>query len=304
MQPLIVNIKRHSLEDGPGIRSVVFFKGCPLRCVFCQNPETQSPEVEIAFSERQCIRCGRCKEACPEDAIDLEIARRIKRESCNRCGECVKACPGSGLRTIGSYYPVEVLVEVLLRDIPFYRHSGGGVTLSGGECTLFPDYLESLLKRLKAEGVHIVLQTSGCFDYGPFEKKILPYIDLIYYDIKTVDSWTHRKYIGKPDWRILNNFRSLVRERRDAVYARIPLVPGITATQENLSATVDFLCDVVAKNVTLLPYNPMGMEMTDRLGRLRPHLPERFMSPDEEKEVYDMVETRIAHMRLSPTAMK
>jgi pyruvate formate lyase activating enzyme len=170
--PLIVDIKRHSLEDGPGIRSVVFFKGCPLRCIFCQNPEAQAPEVEIAFSARECIHCGKCADACPQGAIDLENPGHTHREMCIRCGSCVNACPGKGLRLIGAYYPVEVLTELLLRDLPFYRHSGGGVTLSGGEPTLYPDYLEPLLKRLKARGIHLTLETSGYFDYEPFKQKI------------------------------------------------------------------------------------------------------------------------------------
>jgi pyruvate formate lyase activating enzyme len=302
MLPLVVDIKRHSLEDGPGIRSVVFFKGCPLRCTFCHNPETQSPHMEIAFSGRHCILCGKCEEACPEGAIDLQVTGRIKRERCTRCGECARACPGSGLRVIGSYYPDEVLLEILLRDAPFYRHSGGGVTLSGGECTMFPDYIEALLKLLKTEGAHVVLETSGCFDYGLFEEKILPYIDLIYFDIKTVDARTHRKHIGRSDRRILDNFRRLVKESSDRVQARIPLVPGITATRENLSSAVDFLYDAGAKSVSLLPYNPMGIDKAETLGRPRPLLPERFMSPDDERELHEMVKTKISRMR-SPSAV-
>lgn len=291
--PLIVDVKRHSLEDGPGIRSVVFFKGCPLRCIFCHNYEAQSPEAEIAFSAKDCIKCGRCKEVCPQGAIDLELPGRIYRERCIRCGKCASVCPGRGLRLIGSYYSAESLTEILLRDLPFYRHSGGGVTLSGGECTIYPDYLETLLKSLKASGIHVVLETSGYFDYDVFKQKILPYIDLIYYDIKIADMEAHRQYIGKSNQKILENFRRLLREKGIKVHPRTPLVPGITSTKENLSAIVDFLCDAGADNVSLLPYNPMGMEMAVNLGRPRPPLPMGFMKPDEEREVYAMFRTII-----------
>jgi pyruvate formate lyase activating enzyme len=295
--PLIVDIKRHSFEDGPGIRSVVFFKGCPLRCVFCHSPETQDPEVEIAFFLGECIRCGSCADACPEGAIDLEFPGRIHRERCIRCGNCASVCPGKGLRLIGAYYPVEALAEILLRDLPFYNHSGGGVTLSGGECTLYPDYLETLLKHLKAKGVHLALETSGYFDYQTFRGKILPYIDFIYYDIKIADPHSHRKYLGKSNQRILNNFRHLLQEKEIEVHPRVPLVPGITATRENLSAIVAFLCEAEAQDATLLPYNPMGIEMAVSLGRARPHLPDGFMSSDEEREAYVMFTTLIEERR-------
>jgi len=251
--PLIVDIKRHSLEDGPGIRSVVFFKGCPLRCIFCQNPETQDPGLEIAFSPKECIQCGRCAEVCPQGAIDLEFPGRIHRERCIRCGECARICPGKGLRLMGAYYPAETLTEILLRDLPFYRHSGGGVTLSGGEATCYPDYLEGVLKRLKARGIHVVLETSGYFDYESFGQRILPYIDFIYYDVKIADPEVHRKYTGKTNRRILDNLCRLLRERGIEVHPRVPLIPGITTTRESLSAIVDLLCEAGAEDVSLLP---------------------------------------------------
>ena len=286
--PLIVDIKRHSLEDGPGIRSVVFFKGCPLRCVHCQNPECQDTEVEIAFSPRECIGCGECADACPEKAIDMERPGRIRREKCVRCGACADVCPGNGLRAIGKTYSVDALMEILLRDLPFYRHSGGGVTLSGGECTLYPRYIGFLLRGLKGMGIHVTLETSGYFDYQAFEKNILPYVDLIYYDLKIADPETHRKYTGKTNRRIIRNLQRLLREQRVEIHTRVPLVPGITATRENLKAVIRILCEIGAEDVSLLPYNPMGMEMAENLGRPKPPLPERFMEPAEEKRIYVM----------------
>ena len=183
---------------------------------------------------------------------------------------------------------METLTEILLRDLPFYRHSGGGVTLSGGECTLHPDYLDPLLKRLKARGVHLALETSGYFDYPTFREKILPHIDLIYYDMKIADPQAHRRYLGKSNQRILNNLKRLLKEKGVEVHPRVPLVPGITATRENLSAIVDRLCEAGAKDVSLLPYNPMGVEMAVGLGRSKPPLPEGFMKPDEEREILTM----------------
>jgi pyruvate formate lyase activating enzyme len=286
--PLIVDIKRDSLEDGPGIRSVVFFKGCPLRCLFCQNPETQSSEAEIAFSSQACLHCGKCVEICPQKAIDLQLPGRIQRDRCSLCGRCADACPGKGLQVIGTYYSPEALTEILLRDFSFYKHSGGGITLSGGECTLYPDYLECLLKLLKAKGVHITLETSGYFDFDSFERKILPYLDLVYFDTKIADEAAHRKYMGTSNQTIFDNFRRLLKERRGVVHPRIPLIPGITATRENLSSLVDFLSEAGAEDVFLLPYNPLGMEMYPCLGRPKPSLPEKFLKPTEEQAIYEM----------------
>ena len=292
--PLVVEIKRHSLEDGPGIRSVVFFKGCPLRCVFCHSPETQDPRIEIAFSPNECIRCRRCMDICPEKAIDFEIPGRIHRKMCTRCGKCADVCPGKGIRSIGSYYPVDTLIEILLRDLPFYRHSNGGVTLSGGECTLYPDYLEAVLKGLKSHSIHLAVQTSGYFSYNVFKKKILPYINLIYFDVKVANQDIHKKYTGKPNRIIFSNLQRLIKETQVEVHPRIPLIPGFTATKENLSSIADILIKFRAKNVSLLPYNPLGIEIAWKLGKPKPDIHNEFMKPDDEKRTYELFNRLIA----------
>lgn len=301
--PLIVDIKRHSLEDGPGIRSVVFFKGCPLRCVFCQNPEAQNPEPEIIFSEKKCIGCGKCADACKQGAIDFQSSWRIDRRRCVRCGECADVCPSGSLKRIGVSYSVPALAEILMRDRAFYKHSGGGVTISGGECTLYPDYLESLLKSLKADGVHVALETSGYFDYDTFQKKILPSTDLIYYDIKIFDADSHRRYTEKSNHRIMENLRNLLKEDEIEVHPRIPIIPDITATRGNLTAIVDFLYEAGAPSVSLIPYNPMGFGMLKSLGREKPQLQEMFMRPEQEKEIYEMFKHIVAvrKFKISPS---
>jgi len=295
--PLIVDVVRGSIEDGPGIRSVVFFKGCPLNCIFCHNPETQEPQAEIAFNSERCIQCGSCAEACSKSAIDFSLPGRISREKCVRCGDCAVVCPGGALRRIGRYFPVRELKEVLMKDSTFYRHSGGGVTLSGGECTIYPHYLESLLLLLKSEGIHVTLETGGHFEYSVFKRKILPHIDLIYYDIKFADRELHIKYTGRSNRRILDNFRRLIREADIEVLPRLPLVPGITATRKNFFSVVDFLCQAGADSVSLLPYNPLGLEMSASIGKPVPDLPKGFMKPDDERKSYAVFENILERKR-------
>lgn len=289
--PLVVEIKRHSLEDGPGIRSVVFFKGCSLRCSFCQNPEAQAPYLEIAVAPDRCLHCGLCVEVCPLGAVDPEQPGIIRRALCNRCGACADVCPTGALRRIGTAYTPEALAEVLLRDRHFYQHSGGGVTLSGGEATLFPGYLERLLRLLKAEGVHVVLETAGYFtDYETFRDKVLPYIDLVDFSPKLADAAAHRAVTGKSNRLVIDNLRRLAREPRVRVEASIPLVPGITATRENLAGLVDLLREAGIHTVRLLPYNPLGVHMAASLGRPTPAAPGSFTTPEEHARTCRMFE--------------
>ena len=296
--PLIVTSIRHCLQDGPAPRRVVFFKGCPLRCVFSQNPETQEQHPEIAFSIADCIKCGNCLNACPSEAISFKLKGRINRQKCTLCGKCVDACPGNALKLIGSYYPVETLADYLLKDLSFYRHSGGGVTLSGGECTLYPEYLYLLLKKLKSKDVNIAVQTSGYFQYESFRKMILPFVDLIYFDVKFALPEAHKKYTGKSNKRILSNLRKLLKEDASKIYPRTPIIPGITTDKENISAIIDILCSAGAKTVSLLPYNPMGIGKQLRLGKTVPALPKKFMKPSQERKLLNMVHKLLEQKRI------
>jgi len=266
-QPLIVDIKRHSLEDGPGIRSVVFFKGCPLRCVFCQNPETQEFGPEIAFRSRRCIDCRTCVDACPRG---LQRPRLAASTACDRCGACVRVCPSGARALIGQRLSLDEIMDVVMRDEPYYRHSGGGVTLSGGECTAFPEFAGELLARLRGRGISAAIETCGEFSYPQFAQWILPHVDPILFDVKLADDEAHVRFTGRSNQRIWANLARLLALVPERVQPRIPLIPGVTATRENLAALAARLAELGARSLTLLPYNPLGVTMAESLGRPAP----------------------------------
>jgi pyruvate formate lyase activating enzyme len=181
-----------------------------------------------------------------------------------------------------------------LRDAPFYHHSGGGVTLSGGECTLFPDYVGALLQRLKALQIHVAIETCGYFDYPVFARRVLPFVDLILFDVKLADPAESERRLGRPSDRILRNLGALLADGRAEVHPRIPLVPGVTDTPENLRAIVDRLCELGARKVWALPYNPLGLAGRARLGQPLPDLPAGFTTPEREREVVAILKSAIA----------
>jgi len=290
--PLIVDIKTGSTEDGPGIRSTVFFKGCPLQCTWCQNPEAVDPQVEIGFYPQCCIGCFDCEKVCPEKAILRGEHQRIDRSRCTRCGKCADVCPGKAIRRIGKYYEMDELLETLLRDRVFYEVSGGGVTLSGGEPTLWSQYAGDLLRRLKQEGIHTTLQTCGYFDYYAFTEEMLPWLDLIMYDLKLINAEDHLRWTGQDNERILQNFTRLL-DRPVEMIPRIPLIPGFTASEDNLKGLSSFLKDNGIRRCSLLPYNPLGLSKWENLGKNRPALPLTWMEKSQQetcRRIYDWAE--------------
>ncbi len=267
--PLILEIKRNSLDDGPGIRSVVFFKGCPLSCSWCHNPEGKRPELEIGFDAAECIGCNTCQESCQENALSKDNPFYIDRSRCNLCFDCVETCPSGALSRVGSPMTVDKILEEILKDQVFFKNSGGGVTLSGGEPTLFTDYTSKLVQALKKAGIHTLVETCGLFDLDVFEEKLYPFIDMIYYDIKLMDNGAHGTYCGAPNDRILANFPYLqdkYRNGRAEIIPRTPLIPGITDTQDNLSKIAGFLKDCGVRKAQLLAYHPLWRAKNHKIG--------------------------------------
>jgi len=272
-RPLILEVKGNSLDDGPGIRTVVFFKGCPLSCVWCHNPESKRSGQEISYDAGECVGCDTCLGACEETALNRGNPLFVERGKCTLCFACADACPSGALSRVGRYMEACEVAALVEKDLPFFRTSGGGVTLSGGEPTLCMDYTSELLRRLQDMGVHTIVETCGHFDLAEFEDKVLPCTDAIYFDLKLHDSVEHKKHCGIPNEVILDNFTSLLRfsqEGGSPLLPRIPLIPGITATDENLTALAAFLKKHGAEEVAILPYNPLWFEKSRKIGKPNP----------------------------------
>jgi pyruvate formate lyase activating enzyme len=277
--PLILEIKGNSLDDGPGIRSVVFFKGCPLSCAWCHNPESIDLSAELSFDASACIDCGACSKSCAQNAIAKSNPLFIDRDQCNLCFECVTVCPAKGLTKVGSPMSIDSIMARLKKDKPFYDNSGGGVTLSGGEPTLHMDFASVLLQRLKGEGIHTLLETCGHFNFDLFVNKMLPYLDCIYFDLKIHDQSAHKNYCGKTNSVILDNFAKLYRIINDhnqdyhhvELLPRVPLIPDMTDNNDNLLAIGRFLADLGVKKAAQLSYNPLWHQKTQKIGAQNPY---------------------------------
>jgi pyruvate formate lyase activating enzyme len=267
--PLILEIKGNSLDDGPGIRTVVFFKGCPLSCIWCHNPESKDPGLEISFDEKACIKCDTCLDVCKGKALSRNNPHFIDRSLCNLCLDCTGACPSGALSRVGLEMSIDDIVNKVLADKPFFDNSGGGVTLSGGEPTMFMDYTADLLMKLKDAGIHTLIETCGLFNFDAFKKKVLPYVDAIYFDIKLYDTQDHHRYCGMRNESILNNLERLLAEAssdKKMILPRIPLIPGITDTEANLCSIALYLKGLGVHSADILSYNPLWFEKCSKIG--------------------------------------
>jgi len=270
----ILEIKGNSLDDGPGIRTVVFFKGCPLSCVWCHNPESKTLNSQIAFDAKECIACDICLSHCSQNALSRKNPFYIDREKCTLCYDCVENCPSGALSRVGKTMDMNDILLEIEKDLPFFKTSKGGVTFSGGEPTLNSDLLKDLLIACKSKNIHTLLETCGYFNWDYFQDNILPYIDMIYYDIKIMDAKAHQTFCGKDNQLILSNFEKLcgsIQNTNIHLIPRTPLIPNITATIENIRAIAYFLNQHHISQAQLLEYNPLWLEKNNKIGISNPY---------------------------------
>ncbi|MBO5092679.1 MAG: glycyl-radical enzyme activating protein [Clostridia bacterium] len=254
MKATIFDIQRNSFVDGPGIRTTVFFKGCNLKCAWCHNPESQNTKSELMVYSNKCIQCGKCTEKCPYNL-----------KNCDLCGKCALFCLQEARMICGKNYTVDEVVSEVLKDKAYYEGSGGGVTLSGGECMLQIDFATELLKECKKNNIHTAIDTAGNVPFEYF-MRVLPYTDLFLYDIKCFDKSLHKKYTGVSNELILGNLKRLL-SLKSNIWIRIPIIPSVNDNAGELLKIKDFIYkNGEVEKIELLPYHKIGEHKYEALG--------------------------------------
>ncbi len=263
---IIFNIQRYSIHDGPGIRTTVFLKGCPLNCWWCQNPESQLSGQEMIFWGDRCIGCGACSTVCLSGAIQIKNGIPVtEKEKCILCGKCIEKCPALAREMIGEKLTTEEVIKDIEKDLIFYEESGGGVTFSGGEPLKQSEFLEGLLNGCREKKIHTAVDTSGYISWEILDK-IIPKVDLFLYDLKIMDSKKHKKYTGVSNEIILENLKKLSSIHSN-IFIRFPVIPGVNDDYQNIKETGEFLSSLKITQVNLLPYHYIGMDKYKRIGR-------------------------------------
>ena len=292
LKGVVFDIQTYALYDGPGIRTCVFLKGCPLRCAWCHNPESWDRHPQPAHTAERCVGCGACVDACPNQALMLLDSLPVREQArCKVCGACAKACPNKAMEIVGKQMDAEQVVDEAVRDKPFFDHSGGGVTLSGGEPTAQWEFAVEILQKLRERGVHTALETCGLFA-SERQEALLGLVDLFLFDLKTVDSARHKQCTGVPNELILASFAAIVsRGGSDRIIPRIPLIPTFNDDPESIKAIVRFLETTgYAGQVHLMPYNDLARGKWDKIGQGDKYAQMGSLPEDKLSQIVSMLE--------------
>ena len=254
----ITNVSRGSLHDGPGVRTVVYLKGCGLRCMWCHNPETLSKQPHVVQNAQKCIHCGRCIELCENRSVGEDGQLVYDKDNCRFCGKCADICPANAVKIVGEETTADELFEQIKKDAHYYSTSGGGVTFSGGECLLWPDFVTEVAKKCKAEGIGTAVESALFVPWKNVEA-VLPYIDLFFADLKIADSQKHKKYTGQDNVLILENLHKLTRSGKPCII-RIPVIPGVNDSDKDIVGFAEILKSLGdgISYVELLKYNNLA----------------------------------------------
>lgn len=293
MQGNVFNIQKFSIHDGPGVRTTVFLKGCPLRCKWCANPESQIVEVQITYNLQKCIHCRHCVDVCPNGCISCSMKNGDERividhATCVGCQTCVQECPGRALNAEGKMMELNRVVSICLQDIDFYEESGGGVTLSGGECMCQPEFTEALIGELKKHHIHVAAETTGYIEPKIFHH-LAPLFDLLLFDVKHYDSYRHFSGTGVHNDLIIQNL-FWAYENGLQILPRIPVVPGFNASLEDAAGLAKLLLKIGLPEVQLLPFHQFGERKYELLGKDYSLKDVKALYPEDLKDYQEVFE--------------